>query len=117
MAPGVRINVMAKPAIRHRPKTHPRAGGKAVLLRLFIAGMSARSVSAIDSIKRICKEHLDGDYELEIVDLYRQPHRAKKHDIIAAPTLVKEKPRPVRRVIGSLSDEERVMMGLNVKKK
>lgn len=87
------------------------------MLRLFIAGMSTRSVSAIDSIKKICDQHLGGQYELEIVDLYRQPARAQKDQIIAAPTLIKEKPLPLRRIVGSMTDEGRVMSGLNVKKK
>ena len=106
-----------KPATRPRPKAGSRAAGKQVILRLFVAGMSSRSVAAIESIKQICEQHLGGQYELEIVDLYREPARAKKHQIIAAPTLVKEKPTPLRRIIGSLKDEARVISGLNVKQK
>ena len=87
------------------------------MLRLFIAGMSSRSLAAIHSIKKICQQHLDGHYQLEIVDLYRQPARAQKDQIIAAPTLIKEKPLPARRIVGTLADEERVIIGLNVKKK
>ena len=107
-----------KPASSYRPKAASRANGKqGFILRLFIAGMSSRSVAAIDSIKRICQQHLDGKYELEIVDLYLQPGRAKKHQIVAAPTLIKEKPLPARRLVGSMDDEDRVINGLNVKKK
>ena len=74
-------------------------------------------MAAISSIKKICEQHLSGQYELEIVDLYRQPARAKKHQIVAAPTLIKEQPLPMRRMVGNMSDEARVMDGLNVKKK
>jgi circadian clock protein KaiB len=106
-----------KPASNPRPKAAARAAGKhGFILRLFIAGMSSRSVAAIDSIKKICNQHLDGQYALEIVDLYLQPGRAKKHQIIAAPTLIKEKPLPARRLVGNMSDEDRVINGLNVKK-
>jgi len=86
-------------------------------LRLFIAGMSSRSVAAIHSIKKICDQHLDGQYELEIVDLYRQPARAQKDQIVAVPTLIKQMPLPLRRIIGSMADEDRLMNGLNLKKK
>ena len=108
----------AKPATSHRPKAVSRATGKqGFVLRLFIAGMSSRSVSAIDSIKKICQRHLDGKYELEIEDLYREPGQAKKHQIVAAPTLIKDKPLPARRLVGNMADEGRVIYGLNVKKK
>lgn len=108
----------AKPSSSHRPRAARHAGHKqGFILRLFIAGMSSRSVAAIDSIKRICQEHLDGQYELEIVDLYRHPERAQKSQIVAAPTLIKEKPLPVKRIVGGMGDEDRVMNGLNVKKK
>jgi circadian clock protein KaiB len=85
------------------------------LLKLYIAGLSPRSVTAIRSIKRICEKHLANHYKLEIVDLYRQPARAKEEQIVAAPTLIKKLPAPLRRLIGSLSDESRVIAGLNVK--
>jgi len=102
----------------HRPQADPRAGGKpGFMLRLFIAGMSSRSVAAIQTIRKLCEQHLAGNYSLEIVDLYRNPEQAKGNQIVAVPTLVKESPQPVRRIIGSMSDEARVMMGLNVTKK
>ena len=108
----------AKPSSSHRPRAARHAGHKqGFILRLFIAGMSSRSVAAIDSIKKICQQHLDGQYELEIVDLYRQPERAHQSQIVAAPTLIKEKPLPLRRIVGSMSDEGREMNGVNVKKK
>jgi circadian clock protein KaiB len=106
-----------------KPKSHrPRAPHKArrkegFVLRLFIAGMSSRSVAAIHSIKTICEQHLEGKYQLEIVDLYRQPARAKKDQIVAAPTLIKQGPLPLKRIVGSMADQDRLMHGLNVKKK
>jgi circadian clock protein KaiB len=107
-----------KPSNSHRRRAVRHAGGKpGFMLKLFIAGMSSRSVAAIQSIRKICEQNLDGQYQLEIVDLYHQPARAQKDQIIAAPTLIKEKPLPLRRIVGSMEDEARVMSGLNVKKK
>ena len=101
-----------------RPRTARAAGGKrGYLLKLFIAGMSPRSVAAIQSIQKICDQHLPGDYQLEVIDLYRHPARAKKEQIIAAPTLIKEQPLPLRRMVGGTTDEARVVTGLNVSKK
>lgn len=83
-------------------------------LRLFVSGSSPRSTQAIASIKTMCEEHLKGRYELEVVDLYQQPHLAREVQIIAAPTLIKEIPPPLRRVIGDMKDEERVLVGLDI---
>ena len=104
-----------------RSRRRGRAKGAAsarrgYLLKLYIAGMSSRSVTAIRSIKRICEQHLCKDYSLEIIDLYRQPGRAAEEQIVAAPTLIKKLPAPLRRLIGNLTDESRVMAGLNLKK-
>jgi circadian clock protein KaiB len=84
------------------------------VLKLYVTGISARSLSAIRSIKRICKERLHARYKLEIIDLYRQPGRAKDEQIIAAPTLVKHLPLPLRRLIGDLANEPRVLAGLDL---
>jgi circadian clock protein KaiB len=104
-------------AKRRTRSVRPRPRPEGYLLKLFIAGMSARSVAAIRSIKRICDQHLGKDYHLEIVDLYRDPAQAEKEQIIALPTLVKSKPQPLRRIIGSMTDEARVKLGLDVKSK
>src|SRR6476646_10328397 len=82
------------------------------VLRLFITGMTPRSTQAFATIKSICEEYLDGRYELEVIDIYQQPHLAKEEQIIAAPTLVKQVPPTLRGLIGNLSDEERVLLGL-----
>lgn len=84
------------------------------VLRLFIAGMGPKSVQAIDNIKRICDEYLPGKYQLEIIDIYQYPIFAKDGQIVAAPTLIKELPPPLRKLIGSLADTERVLVGLDL---
>jgi circadian clock protein KaiB len=87
------------------------------ILRLYITGMTARSAEAVASIKSICDEHLQGRYDLEVVDIYQYPHLAKDEQIIAAPTLVKKLPQPLRRFIGDLSNKERVLLGLDLRRK
>lgn len=84
-------------------------------LRLYITGSTVRSVLALINLKKICEEYLEGRYELEVIDLYKHPSLAKGEQIIAAPTLIKEIPLPFRRIIGDMSDKEKVLMGLNLK--
>ena len=83
-------------------------------LRLFIAGTSPRSQRTIENLSRICRARLAGRYALEIVDIYQQPELAEADQVVAAPTLLKLEPLPVRRIIGDLSDESRVLRGLGV---
>ena len=85
------------------------------LLRLFVTGMTPRSTEAVAAIKTICEQHLKGRYDLEVIDIYQHPELAKDAQILAAPTLVKELPEPLRRLIGNLSDTERVLMGLDLR--
>lgn len=85
------------------------------VLRLYVTGATPSSVRAIASIKRICEERLQGRYELEVIDLYQQPEMAKGEQIIAAPTLIKKLPLPLRRVIGDMSDIERVLVGIDLR--
>jgi circadian clock protein KaiB len=84
------------------------------ILQLFITGASPRSAKAIANIKKICEERLDGHYELSVVDLYQQPAMASNEDIIAAPTLVKRLPLPLRKFIGDLSNSDSVLAGLGL---
>ncbi len=84
------------------------------VLRLYVTGMTPRSTQAISNIKRICEEHLKGRYELEVIDIYQQPEKAREGELIAAPTLVKKLPPPLRKLIGDMSDTERVLVGLNI---
>ena len=85
------------------------------ILRLYITGMTPRSAQAIENVRAICEEHLHGAYELEVVDLYQQPVLAKGEQIIAAPTLIKRLPLPLRRVIGDMSNTDRVLIGLDLR--
>ncbi len=87
------------------------------LLRLYVSGMTPNSIRAIENIRKICVEHLEGRYQLEIIDIYQQPIFAKEGQIIAAPTLVKELPPPLRKFIGDLSQTERILVGLDLRKK
>ena len=77
--------------------------------------MTPRSTEAVASIKTICEEHLKGRYDLEVIDLYQHPELAKEAQILAAPTLVKQLPEPLRRLIGNLADTERVLIGLDLR--
>src|SRR5262245_37967928 len=87
------------------------------VLRLYVTGLTPRSTRAIVTLRAVCERHLAGRYDLEIVDLYQQPELAQAEQIIAAPTLVKELPLPLRRLIGDLSNEERVLVGLELRKR
>jgi len=84
------------------------------VLRLYVTGQTARGVRAIDNIKRICEKHLQGRYDLEVIDIYQKPSLAAGEKIIAAPTLVKVLPAPIRRFVGDLSDTEKVLFGLDL---
>jgi circadian clock protein KaiB len=86
------------------------------ILRLYITGTTSRSALALTNLKKICEEYLEGRYELEVIDLYRMPGLAKDEQIIAAPTLIKKLPLPFRRIIGDMSDVEKVLMGLDLRK-
>jgi circadian clock protein KaiB len=85
------------------------------VLRLYVTGMTPRSMRAIGRIKAICEEYLEGRYDLEVIDIYQQPMLAKGEQIIAAPTLIKKLPTPLRRIIGDLSNKERVLLGLDIR--
>jgi len=84
------------------------------LLRLFVTGATLRSVRASKNIRDICEAQLQGRYDLEVIDIYQNPEKAKPQQIVVAPTLVKELPLPVRRLIGDLTDKERVLLGLDI---
>jgi circadian clock protein KaiB len=86
------------------------------VLRLYVTGMTPRSTRAVENVRTICEEHLQGRYDLEVIDIYQQPALAKGEQIIAAPTLIKRLPLPLRRVIGDLSSTERVLVGLDLRR-
>jgi circadian clock protein KaiB len=87
------------------------------ILRLYVAGMGPKSMQAIDNIKRILEEYLPDRYQLDIIDIYQNPIFAKDGQIVAAPTLIKELPPPLRKLIGSMSDTKRVLVGMDLKSK
>jgi circadian clock protein KaiB len=84
------------------------------VLRLFVTGTTPRSARAIENIRAICEEKLKGQYELEVIDIYQHPEYVADDQIVFAPTLVKKLPAPVRKIIGDLSDKQRVLVGLNL---
>ena len=84
-------------------------------LRLYVAGQTAKSLLAFANLKRICEEHLAGEYHIEVVDLVKNPQLAKGDQILALPTLVRKLPQPVRKIIGDLSNAERVLVGLDLR--
>ncbi|MCU0653201.1 MAG: circadian clock KaiB family protein [Candidatus Pacebacteria bacterium] len=87
------------------------------VLRLYVTGTTPRSLRAISNIKKICDKYLKNRYDLEIVDIYKQPMLAEGEQIIAAPTLIKKLPLPLRRIIGDMSNAERVLLGLDLRSK
>jgi circadian clock protein KaiB len=84
------------------------------VLRLFVTGMTPRSIRAVVNLRTICNHFLEGRYELEVVDIYQQPILAKGEQIIAAPTLIKKLPLPMRRMVGDMSNRESVLLGLDI---
>lgn len=93
----------------------PSGGGsERYVLRLFIAGMTSRAGRAIENVRAICDKYLTGRYDLEVIDIYQQPGLAKGEQIIAAPTLIKKAPLPFRRIIGDMSNSERLLAGLDM---
>jgi circadian clock protein KaiB len=85
------------------------------VLTLYVASLTPRSVVAIQSVKEVCERHLQGRYRLEVVDIYEHPSEAKREQILAAPTLIKHLPLPLRRLIGDMADEQRVLVGLDLR--
>ena len=92
----------------------PPPDGDKWTLRLYVAGDSPKSRTALANLRRLCEQHLQGRYELEVIDLVKEPQLAKAHQILAIPTLVRKLPEPVRRVIGDLSDADKALLLLDV---
>src|SRR5512142_2739122 len=93
------------------------AASEKYILKLYVTGMTPRSMNAVSNIRKICEEHLKGRYELDIIDIYQQPVLAKGEQIIAAPTLIKKLPLPLRKFIGDMSNTERILLGLDLRPK
>jgi circadian clock protein KaiB len=88
--------------------------GERYVLRLYVTGMTPRSLRAISTVRAVCDRHLPGRHDLEIVDVYQQPGRISDEQIVAIPTLVKYEPAPLRRIIGDMSDQQRLLAGLGL---
>lgn len=96
-------------------RARKKSGKEKYVLRLYVTGVTPRSTKAIENVRKICEEHLKGRYELEVIDIYQQPVLAKGEQIIAAPTLIKKLPLPLRRLIGDMSDTDKVLMGIDLR--
>ena len=94
-----------------QPPAHVR---ERYILRLYVTGMTPRSARAVENIRAFCEKHLAGRYELQVIDIYQQPELARTEQLVAAPTLIKKLPLPLRRLIGDMSDEERILVGLDI---
>ncbi len=90
--------------------------GESWKLRLYVAGQTPNSLTAFENLKRICQEHLEGRYTIEVIDLIANPQLAKGDQIIAVPTLIRKLPTPVKKIIGNLSNTEKVLVGLDLRK-
>jgi circadian clock protein KaiB len=95
------------------PSAHPPRAERYVL-RLYVTGMTPRSTRAVENLRAICDQYLDGQYDLDVIDVYRQPVLTKGEQIVATPTLIKTLPLPMRRIIGDMSNRERVLLGLDL---
>jgi len=98
-------------------KKAKEAGKQKYVLRLYVAGITPKSSEAIENITQICEANLKGRYDLQIIDIYQQPTLAKGEQIIAAPTLIKKLPLPLRKFIGNLADTEKIIVGLDLRTK
>jgi len=88
--------------------------GRRYILKLYVTGMTSRSAHAIENLHTFCEKHLAGRYELQVIDVYQQPELTRIEQIVATPTLIKKLPLPLRRLIGDMSDEQRVLVGLDI---
>ena len=104
-----------KAAVRKTPTVRSASKSDIWELRLYVAGQTARSLAAFANLRRICEEHLNGKYTIEVIDLLESPQLAKGDQIIAIPTLVRKLPTPVKKIIGDLSNTERTLVGLDLR--
>ena len=106
-----------RPAQREVTTARRKAASSRYVLKLYVAGQSPKSVNAIVNIKKICEVNLPGRYVLDVIDLYQQPQLAQGEQVIAVPTLIRKLPQPLRRIIGDMSNTERVLAGLDIRSK
>jgi circadian clock protein KaiB len=105
--PGTQLHAMVS-------ETAPRTEKERYVLKLYVAGMTSRSARAIENVRAFCEKHLEGRYDLQVIDVYQQPDLARSEQLIAAPTLIKKLPLPLRRLIGDMSNEGRILVGLDL---
>jgi circadian clock protein KaiB len=105
------------PGRTKRPRSASPERKAKYVLRLYVTGTTGKSIRAIQNVRRICQAHLKGLYDLEVIDIYKNLPLARGDQIIAAPTLIKRLPAPLRRLIGDMSDEQRVLIGLDLRPK
>src|ERR1051325_4701147 len=103
------------PMKKSTTSTRSSRSEKAWELRLYVAGQTPKSLTAFANLKKICEEHLKGQYHIEVIDLLKKPQLASGDQILAIPTLVRKLPEPIRKIIGDLSDTDRVLVGLNLR--
>jgi circadian clock protein KaiB len=106
---------MKTKTVKRRATNSRRRPAKLWQLRLYVTGQTPKSLTAFANLKKICESHLKGRYRITVIDLLKQPHLAKGDQILAVPTVVRRLPRPVRTIIGNLSDTERVLVGLDLR--
>jgi circadian clock protein KaiB len=109
MVPEVRMSLQSK-KVRSRRSSSPAK----IVLSLYIAGDTPKSRTALSNLKKICVEHLEGSYRIKVIDLLKNPKLARDHQILALPTLVRQLPEPIRKIIGDLSNTDRVLVGLGI---
>jgi len=102
-------------AVRRTEAASRRRSAKLWQLRLYVAGQTPKSLAAFSNLKQICESHLNGRYSIEVIDLIEQPQLSRGDQILAVPTLVRKLPEPVRKIIGDLSDTNRVLVGLDLR--
>lgn len=100
---------------KSKPGAQPKRTQKEYQLRLYVAGQTPKSLAAFANLKKICEEHLAGQYHIEVIDLLKKPQLASGDQILAIPTLVRKLPEPIKKIIGDLSNTERVLVGLDLR--
>ena len=110
----MKAKTKAKTQVKEKPKA-AESPDAIIDLRLYVAGQTPRSLAAISNLKKICGDNLNARYRIEVIDLLKNPALARDHQILAIPTLVRSLPVPIRKIIGDLSNEERVLVGLNIR--
>jgi len=103
------VNEAFEQALKRQPRRRAE-----YILRLYVTGSTPRSLKAISNLKRVCEEHLHDDYDLQVIDIYKNPDAAREEQIIAAPTLIKRLPAPLRRFVGDLSNTQKLLTGLGI---